>query len=222
MIKVSVIIAAFNEEKYVGRCLRSIFGQTMSTNEYEIIVVNDGSSDKTSYALDLFKKPKDDNYKVITNKKNIGLPASINLGIDSARGEYIVRVDSDDYVNKNFLSVLSYYLDCYIDAKAVSCDYILVDKNENTLEIIKSKNYPIACGIMFRKKNLKEIGQYDESFKCHEDRELRIRFEKFFKIHNINLPLYRYRKHEKNMTNDKKLLDAYEELLIEKHGKNIL
>ncbi len=220
MIKVSVIVATFNEEKYIGRCLRSLFNQTMSKSEYEIIVINDGSKDNTSYALNLFKKPKDDHYKVITNKKNMGLPYSVNLGIDSAKGDYIVRVDSDDYVNKNFLEVLSYYLEIYKNSNAVACDYMLVDEDENLLEIVKSKNQPIACGIMFRKKILMEIGQYDESFKCHEDRELRIRFEKLFKIEYINLPLYKYRQHENNMTNDQDLLDAYEKLLVKKHGKH--
>lgn len=219
MIKVSVLIATYNEDKYVGRCIRSLLNQALPQSKYEIIVINDGSTDKTSYALDLFSKPKDNHFKIISNEKNFGLPYSLNVGINASRGKYIVRVDADDYVNINFLSALSYYLDIYKDIGAIACDYILVDKNEEIIEIVNSKVNPIACGIMFRKQNLKEIGMYDEKFRCFEDEDLRIRFIKKFKIDNLNLPLYRYRKHEKNMTNNKVFIDNYEKLLIAKHGK---
>lgn len=217
MIKVTVLVATYNEDKYVGRCLRSLLNQSLPSNFYEIILIDDGSTDKTSYALNLFKKPNDDHIKVITNQKNIGLPASLNLGIKESKGDYIVRVDADDYVNINFLSVLSFYLDIFKKIGGVACDYIFVDENENFLEIIESKIKPIACGVMFRKENLINIGMYDEKFRCYEDEDLRIRFTKKFKIENVNLPLYRYRKHSKNMTSNQKYLEDYEKLLIAKH-----
>ena len=93
--EVSVIITAYNEERFIGRCLRSIANQNFPGMEYEVIVVNDASTDKTSYALELFG----DSIKVINNKKNIGLPASINKGIKAAKGDFLVRLDADDYVN---------------------------------------------------------------------------------------------------------------------------
>ena len=102
---VSVIVAAYNAEKFIGRCLRSLLHQTMPLDDYEIIVVNDGSSDRTSYALELFHEA----ICTITNEQNIGLPASINKGILNANGRYIVRVDSDDYVNINFLNFLYFF-----------------------------------------------------------------------------------------------------------------
>ena len=219
MIEVSVLVAAYNQDQYIGRCLRSLLNQTLSSHLYEIIVINDGSKDKTAYALDLFKKPKDDHIRIINNDKNLGLPACLNLGIKAAFGKYIVRVDSDDYVNRNFLSTLSFFLDMYKNSDAVACDYILVDKNEETINIVDAEEYPIACGIMFRKERLEAVGMYDEKFKCHEDQDLRIRFTKDYKIANLNLPLYRYRKHNNNMTNDKELLDNYEKLLNDKHKK---
>ena len=105
---VSVIIAAFNEEKYIGRCLRSLLDQTIDKKEYEIIVINDGSTDNTSYALELFRDPRYSIVKVISNEKNLGLPASLNIGIKLALGKFIVRVDADDFVNENFLKFLSF------------------------------------------------------------------------------------------------------------------
>ena len=101
-LKVSVIVAVYNQERYIGRCLRSLLHQTLPHDAYEVIVVNDGSTDKTGYALDIFSDPADSVIRVITNKVNLGLPASINRGIKAARAPYIVRVDSDDFVNPEF------------------------------------------------------------------------------------------------------------------------
>ena len=90
--EVSVVVTAYNEERYIGRCLRSLLHQKTDHFAYEVIVVNDASSDKTAYALELFG----DAINVLNNEKNIGLPASINRAIMEARGKYIVRVDADD------------------------------------------------------------------------------------------------------------------------------
>jgi glycosyltransferase involved in cell wall biosynthesis len=214
---ISVIIAAYNAEKYIGRCLRSLLYQTIPHEDYEIIVVNDGSNDKTSYALELFS----DAIKVIDNGQNRGLPASVNAGIVLSRAPYIVRVDSDDYVNSNFLKFLYLFLDqnSYIDA--VACDYWLVDDNENWLKRVNCMEQKIACGILFRKHQLIDVGMYDEKFRCHEDRDLRIRFEKKYVIKRVELPLYRYRMHEKNLTKDIDLMENHEKALIIKHGSDI-
>ena len=104
-------MAAFNAEMFIGRCLRSLLNQSLNHNAYKIIVINDGSNDKTSYALDLFKDPYDRILKIISNTENKGLPFSINRGIEESIGKYVVRVDSDDFVNYNFLEILKIYID---------------------------------------------------------------------------------------------------------------
>ena len=70
---------------------------------------------------------------------------------------------------------------------------------------------------MFRTQHYKEIGLYDENFLRHEDKDLRKRFEKKFKIHRIKMPLYRYRRHKRNITNDKKVMDYHLKKLKKKH-----
>ena len=70
--------------------------------------------------------------------------------------------------------------------------------------------------------NLSNFGLYDENFSFHEDKDLRFRFEKKFKIHRIELPLYRYRKHNSNMTKNLESLEFFQEKLIKKHGNAIL
>jgi glycosyltransferase involved in cell wall biosynthesis len=212
--KISVIVAVYNQEKFIGRCLRSLLHQTIPHVDYEIIVINDGSTDRTQYALELFH----DAIVTITNESNLGLPASVNRGILAASSEYIVRVDSDDYVNLNFLNFLSFYLDQNQYADAIACDYLLVDDAEKVLGRVNCLDQPIACGIMFRKQQLIDIGLYDESFRCHEEQDLRIRFEKEYSIARLELPLYRYRRHENNITNDKKSMELYRQNLLTKHG----
>ena len=94
MYKYSVIIPDYNKEKYVKECLDSIFNQTLSKDMYEVIVIDDGSTDNS---LDIIK-----NYDVKllrTNRKRAG--GARNVGIDAAQGEYIIFVDSDDYLYSN-------------------------------------------------------------------------------------------------------------------------
>ena len=195
---ISVIIAAYNEEKFIGRTIRSLLNQNISQQSYEIIVINDNSSDKTQYALQLFEG----DVRVINNTKKHGLAYSLNLGIKEARGKYVVRVDADDYVHAEYLKVLSEFLEQNKYMDAVACDYLLVDDEEKVLSRCNCISEPIGCGIMFRIENLIEIGLYDDEFLMHEDKELMLRFEKKYKVHRIELPLYRYRKHEGNMTNN--------------------
>ena len=83
----SVLIPVKDQEKYIGRCVRSVLSQSLDRNKFEVIVVNDGSKDKTSYALGLFK----DEIKVINNKKTLGLPASLNIGIKHSKAEFFFK-----------------------------------------------------------------------------------------------------------------------------------
>ena len=211
---ISIIIAAHNVEKYIGRAIRSALNQSIDRDSYEIIVVNDGSTDRTRFALEVFEN----DIRLINNDKQMGLPASLNRGIRNARGQFIVRIDRDDYVHHDFAKILELYLTLNEDIDAVACDYLLVDDNEQVIGHKNCMEDPIACGTMFRIEHLIDIGLYDENFLIKEDEDLRIRFLKNHNIERIRLPLYRYRKHEDNMTKNKKKRDYYKDKLIEKHG----
>ena len=92
---ISIIVPTYNQEKYLGRCLRSILSMNFRREDYEIIIINDASTDHTKTVLHAFI----DEIRIIENEKNIGLPASLNRGLKEARGRFFVRVDSDDYVH---------------------------------------------------------------------------------------------------------------------------
>ena len=129
MNKVSVIIPVYNHEKYIARCLRSITSQSLNKNDYEIIVIDDGSTDKTPKAIKPFLRE----IKLIKNKKNKGLPNALNQGIKKSRSKYIVRLDADDYVNQEFLKFLYLYIQNNEKMHAVACDYYLVDDSEKVI-----------------------------------------------------------------------------------------
>ncbi|MDD5888451.1 MAG: glycosyltransferase [bacterium] len=94
MPKFSIIIPVYNVEEYIKKCLDSVFNQT--EKDFEVIVVNDGTKDKS---MDIVK-----NYQVkIINQKNQGLSAARNKGVEEAKGEYLIFLDSDDYLEKNLL-----------------------------------------------------------------------------------------------------------------------
>lgn len=212
---VSVIMPAYNVERYVGRAIRSILSQRpLRAGDFELVVVNDGSTDRTGYALDLFRE----DIRIIQNETQRGLPHCLNLAIRAARGKFIVRIDADDYVTDDYLYLLSRFLtdNNYMDA--VACDYLLVDDDENVLARRNCLEEPIGCGIMFRTDHLIDIGLYDDDFLMHEDRDLRIRFLKRYTIHRVELPLYRYRRHAGNMTNDQDGWEHFTRRLNDKHG----
>ena len=195
-IIISVIIPIYNREIYIGRCLRSLLNQTIERDFYEIITINDGSTDQTDKILQSFK----DKIKIISKKKNVVLSKAINYGLRMAKGKFIVRVDSDDYVNKEFLKVLYLFLESNSNYDAMACDYYLVNDKEKILKKVDCIKEPIACGIMFRAKHLKKIGFYNPKYLINEEVELRKRFEKKYKIHRVAIPLYRYRRHNTNLT----------------------
>lgn len=108
MSKISVIIPVYNVEKYIIRCLDSISNQTFS--DIEIICIDDGSTDNSVHLIENYQK-KDDRIILIKNEINKGASYSRNIGIKKSSSEYITFVDSDDYVNNDYLECL--YLPIY-------------------------------------------------------------------------------------------------------------
>lgn len=195
MIKeTSVIVPTYNHSRYLDRCLRSLLSQD-TYQDYEIICVNDGSTDETSEILQRYKNE----ITVIENPINLGLPNSINRAIRNSKSQFVVRVDSDDYVSRNFLAILILALKSNKKIDSVACDYELFDES-GSIRIVDCLEEPIACGIAFRRDHLIDIGLYDESFKIHEDKELMQRFLQKFSVDRLPIPLYRYRMHGANLT----------------------
>lgn len=97
--QVSVIVAAYNAQDYLGRCLDSLLAQTFT--DFEVIVVDDGSTDRTSAIADEYARA-DARIRVI-HKPNGGVASARQAGLDAARGEYMIHADSDDWVDAGML-----------------------------------------------------------------------------------------------------------------------
>lgn len=202
MNKVTVGICCYQQKNWLYRCLRSLASQkNIVKNDFEVIIVNDEPGTETE--IDEIADRLSDiiNIRVIHNRQNLGLPASLNKILLNARGRYFVRVDADDYVSEQFLYFLMTFLEMNRRHQAVACDYKKVDHAGDIIEThISADQYPIACGIMFTYESLCEIGLYNEKFKMREGHELLSRFKEKFKIFNLPVPLYRYRMHDFNRT----------------------
>lgn len=216
---VSIIITNYNYSKYIARCLRSCFNQSLKSNMYEVILVDDMSTDNSLDICKPFLKFK--NFKLIVNKKNLGVAGSANVGIKNSIGKYFVRVDSDDFVSSKFIEYLSTYLQNNSDALGVACDYITLDKNGLKKERVFYKENPVSCGVMYNKDKLIAIGIYNEEFRHREEEELRARLGSLYDIHYLNIPLYRYLKHGSNKTTQKKNMKIFNQKLMQKYINNV-
>ena len=100
---ISVVVPVYNVEKYIVKCLESITNQDY--RDFELLIVNDGSTDKSIENAKIFLADKNIDWRII-NKKNGGLASARNAGIKEARGKYVSFIDSDDVISESFLSLL--------------------------------------------------------------------------------------------------------------------
>ena len=144
-INVSVVVPVYQAENYLNRCLDSILAQTLEN--FELILINDGSKDKSGEICDEYKR-KDKRIRVI-HKRNEGVSRARQVGLDLARGEYIIYVDPDDWVERDYLETL------YSKAISENADMIICDFGVN----IKKSHY-----ILLRNLRMKSREQYWKSF----------------------------------------------------------
>ena len=146
-VKLSIVVPMYNSEKYIVNCLYSLLNQEIPNENYEIIVVNDGSTDNGEKLVKKYKE-KHSNIKIIT-VKNGGQSYARNIGMDNAVGEYIFFVDSDDYISynsiskvldktiKNNLDMMFFDLKRVEDNSKVKCDY----NDDNEVKIVDGIKY---------------------------------------------------------------------------------
>lgn len=136
MIKISVIIPVYNAEKTLKKCLDSILNQSLK--EIEIILINDGSKDKSDGICQNYVKK--DTRILYINKSNEGCSITRNLGIDIAKGKYITFVDSDDYLEKEMYKSM-YNIAKKDNSDIVVCGFNILDEKYNHLEKVRPAKY---------------------------------------------------------------------------------
>lgn len=111
MIKLSIIVPVYNVEQWLMRCLDSLFRQNFAENEFEVIIVNDGSTDNSPAIAEQFAT-QHSNVKVIS-RENGGLSAARNTGLEYAKGSYVWFVDSDDFIESNSIKPILEYAELH-------------------------------------------------------------------------------------------------------------
>lgn len=240
-VRLSVVVPMYNSERYIERCINSIIDQDME--EMEIILINDGSTDKTKYIAERYVN-KYKNVRLIHKEKNEGISAARNTGIKNAIGEYIVFIDSDDEINKGMftnmyelgkksnsdLVMCSYsrkYKDFDEDIKAnIEEDYVIYNRSDIEKNIIPTfventeYGYYYAWNKLYKREFL-EINNifFREKIKFGEDWFLNLEvFEKINTFSYINEPYYNY---FDNMGSQSKNIDRDRiKLYLEGHEKN--
>lgn len=143
MPKISVIIPVYNVEKYIEKCLESLAKQIMQ--DFEVIIVNDGSTDNSGKIIKNYIKQQNNKFKVkYLKKENGGLASARNYGVKYAKGKYIFFLDSDDYIDDNFFLELDKYINKDIDL--IKFKMKTVDENNNIIEKLDGDVFDICTG----------------------------------------------------------------------------
>ena len=203
--KVSIITTTYNGEKYLEESIDSMLGQTF--NNFEYIIVDDGSTDSTLEKLQLI----DDSRVRIIKQKNQGQTKALITGIEQAQGELIARIDQDDYSLHTRLMCQVEFMDSH--PEVVLCGSRFQELYDNKLapqrvpfaqtnaEIKKiiSRFNPLAhSSIMFRRDAYFEVGGYDKQFTIGMDYDLFIRLMTIGKVYNIEDVLTVIRMHDES------------------------
>jgi glycosyltransferase involved in cell wall biosynthesis len=201
---ISVVMSAYNAEKYISEAIESILNQ--SFENFEFIIINDCSTDNT---LEIIKRysSQDSRIKLINNKENLGLTSSLNKAIKSSKGKYIARMDDDDISEKTRFEKQIEFLEKNKDIDIVGSFAKNIDEEGNILNdrtvplnhdeiinILPKLSPLIHPAIIFRKKSLGKIGFYNEKFRTSQDYEMWFRaMAAGLKFQNLPLYLVKYR-----------------------------
>jgi len=216
---ITVYITNFNYGKFLNTCIKSVLSQTFKN--FELIIIDDGSTDNSIKILKKFKKKQ--NIRFIF-QKNKGLIKTNNIAIRASKGEFLLRLDADDYLDPNALLVLFNEINKSDDTALVYSDFFLINeknkimKHERRLDFkheIKNFNNVAhgACSLI-RKRNLNEVNLYDEKFDRQDGVDIWYKFFNKYKIRKVSLPLFYYRQHQSNLTlNSRKLYQTKDKIL---------
>lgn len=200
--KVSIVLPTYNGAKYIRKSVDSCLNQTYKN--LELIIVDDGSSDKTP---EIIKSYKDKRTKYVWHEKNKGLPFALNTGFANATGEYLTWTSDDNYYADEAIEKMLTFLNTK-DCDFVYCDfYRFRDENPSDIKLVKlpdtlnlnSQNGVGAC-FLYTKKVKKVTGFYDVETVFAEDYDYWIRVSKNFLMHHIPEPLYFYREHVNSLS----------------------
>lgn len=228
--RVSVVMATHNGAQYIAEAIQSVLNQTFS--DFELIVIDDGSTDNTSEIVSQFLF---DNRIKYFYQKNKGTSAARNKGIEEAKGIYIAFIDQDDiyfpekiyktyqYLEKNAVYGMVYTNMHLIDSQGqFICEWLTKMKFYGEGDIylnLLSECFFGPIAILVRKSVLFDAGLFNEDVKCVEDIDLWLRIARISKIGLIREPLVKWRQHDNNFSKNLRvavpnLINVFERQLL--------
>lgn len=207
MPRISVIMPAYNAEKYIKEAVDSILSQTF--RDFELIILNDASSDATEDIILSFDDPR---IVYVKNEENLGVAGTLNRGLELAKGEYIARMDADDISLPERFEKQAAFLDGNAAVAVVGCaverfcgeESMGVRRFSAGAEMLRIDTLfgcPLAHpGVMFRTAAIRELGGYDVAFEGLEDYALWWKVSGKWDLAALPQVLLRYRIHPGQVT----------------------
>ena len=215
---VSIILPTYNGSKRIEMAIQSVLAQKYTN--WELLVLDDGSSDNTALIVDNFVK-QDSRIIYIKNEINLGIQKTLNKGLREAKGEYIARIDDDDvWVDQNKLTEQALFLEKNKEYVLVGTGVIIVDEHNKELfryllpekdiqirKTILGKNCFIHSSVLFIKDVVLKIGGYDESINTRhvEDYDLWLRLGLCGKFANLSSYSVRFKLHDASISAQNKI-----------------
>ncbi len=213
---VSVVIPVYNHEKYIRESVESALNQDY--DNFEVIVVDDGSTDNTSLILKEF-----DNRIVYIRQKNQGTAAALNKGIKNAKGKLIAWLSSDDLFLPEKIKYQVRKLHNEPSLALVYTDWIMIDSQGQELKVVNSRlppsesfvremlrvNFINGSSVLIRRSSFEKVGYFDETLPTDSDGDMWFRLLKNgYQFGHIPLPLIKYRWHSSNLSHKSRMHQA--------------
>lgn len=210
--KITVLLPAYNAEKYIGKAIESVLDQTFT--DFELLIINDGSADTTE---DIIRHYNDERIRLI-NQSNQGITAALNLGLLNARAALIARFDADDICLRDRLQV-------QYDFMLLNPDYIIVGTNAGYIDMNDEyifngilpaytneeiQNLPqgkcpfIHSAVLFKKEIIMQAGGYNSNAYAFQDHLLWSKIIKLGKVCNLHQSLLQVRLNPESVSIDEK------------------
>lgn len=238
--KYSFLVPVYNVECYLTTCIESIKGQNYRKNKYEIILVDDGSTDSSGVICDRYSD-KYDNIKVI-HQDNSGLLKARGTGVRNSTGEYLIFVDSDDYIENNLLTIVDEFVELYnpdflnygfVKEKkgketlipVTACNYELLDNEKFLRLFVGSERYNSVCSKVIRGNILRNIADeiYNKRVNIGEDKiQTSYLIRESRKIILIKPCLYHYVSRDDSIVHLKTEKDVYDVIDVYQRVENVI
>ncbi len=227
MPKVSVVVANYNNARYLGKCLDSLLQQ--SYKDFEVLVFDDCSIDSSRELINSYIS-RDQRIRLIALPKNMGIAYVRSICLEHCAGEYVAVLDADDYAHPQRLLLQATYLDAHTDTVLVGSDYGVIDsegsikKHRKAVPVMDTElrwrlsigNVYIHSTVMFRRTSALTAGGYDPNIECSEDMDIYCRLMPLGKLASIPQALAYWRTHGKSYSKREpaKILNGTYKVLI--------